>query len=322
MGRERPWSYPYNPFLIKRLLRRDRAIVGIALLILILLAWLYVGRLATSVQVAGMDMTGTRMVSTGSRMVMTSRLQPWSGAEFAFMFLMWAVMMVAMMLPSATPMVLRYARVGRAAALDAEPFGPTGWFAAGYLLVWFGFAFAATGAQWALERAALLTPMASTSNVVGGILLIMAGLYQWSPLKDTCLAHCQDPPALYPILRRLSSQCLGRFGDRRTARRLLCWMLLGVDDVVVRWWRDERVMDRSYCDARIRGENRRRAPRVARSRRCSYRRRLVADATYVRFRSFADFSSRRSRRSMGGSESRPSPGFFTRSRHANVRFGS
>ena len=66
-------------------------------------------------------------------------------------------------------------------------------------------------------------------------------------------------------------------------------MLLGVDDVVVRWWRDERVMDRSYCDARTRGENRRRAPRVARSRRCSYRRRLVADATYVRFRSFADF---------------------------------
>ena len=124
---------------------------------------------------------------------MTSRLQPWSGAEFAFMFLTWAVMMVAMMLPSATPMVLHYARVGRAADLDAKPFGPTGWFAAGYLLVWFGFAFAATGAQWALERAALLTPMASTSNVVGGILLIMAGLYQWSPLKDICLAHCQAP---------------------------------------------------------------------------------------------------------------------------------
>ena len=101
-----------------------------------------------------------------------------------------------MMLPSATPMVLSYARVGRAAAIDAKPFGPTMWFAAGYLLVWFGFAFAATGAQWALERAALLTPMASTSNVVGGILLIMAGLYQWSPLKDTCLAHCQAPCSL------------------------------------------------------------------------------------------------------------------------------
>jgi predicted metal-binding membrane protein len=107
---------------------------------------------------------------------------------------MWAVMMVAMMLPSATPMVLRFARIGRATAFDTNPIGPTGWFAAGYLLVWFGFALAATNAQRALERAALLTPMASTSNVVGGILLIIAGLYQWSPLKDMCLAQCQDTP--------------------------------------------------------------------------------------------------------------------------------
>jgi len=183
-----------NPTPFERLLRRDRAIVGIALLILILLAWLYVGRLVTSMETAGIDMTGTRIVSTGTRMVSIWRVQPWSGAEFVFTFLMWAVMMVAMMLPSATPMVLRYARIGRATAFDTNPIGPTGWFAAGYLLVWFGFAFAATNAQWALERAALLTPMASTSNVVGGILLIVAGLYQWSRFKDICLAHCQDTP--------------------------------------------------------------------------------------------------------------------------------
>jgi predicted metal-binding membrane protein len=195
-------AYAYNflqrqdhgPTPFERLLRRDRAIVGIALLILILLAWLYVGRLVTSLETAGIDVTGTRIVATGTRMVSIWRVQPWSGAEFVFTFLMWAVMMVAMMLPSATPMVLRYARIGRATAFDTNPIGPTGWFAAGYLLVWFGFAFAATNAQWALERAALLTPMASTSNVVGGILLIVAGLYQWSRFKDICLAHCQDTP--------------------------------------------------------------------------------------------------------------------------------
>jgi predicted metal-binding membrane protein len=186
-------AYAYNflqrqdhgPTPFERLLRRDRAIVGIALLILILLAWLYVGQLVTSIEVAGMDTTGTRMVSTGTRMVTISNLQPWSGAEFVFLFLMWAVIMVAMMLPSATPMVLRYAWIGRATAFDTNPIGPTGWFAAGYLLVWFGFAFAATNVQWALERAALLTPMASTSNVVGGILLMVAGLYQWSRFKDS-----------------------------------------------------------------------------------------------------------------------------------------
>jgi predicted metal-binding membrane protein len=182
------------PTSLERVLRRDRAIVGIALAIVTLLAWLYVLRLAADMDMGGMDMAGMRMVSTGVDMVMISKLQPWSGAEFAFMFAMWSVMMVAMMLPSATPMVLLYARVGRTAAIDGEPFAPTGWFAAGYLLVWFGFAFAATGAQWTLERAALLTPMmASASKVVGGVLLIVAGLYQWSPLKDTCLAQCQAP---------------------------------------------------------------------------------------------------------------------------------
>ena len=91
-------AYAYNflqrqdngPTPFERLLRRDRTIVGIALLILILLAWFYVGRLATSMEVAGVDMTGTRMASTGTSMVMTSALQPWSSAEFAVMFLMWA----------------------------------------------------------------------------------------------------------------------------------------------------------------------------------------------------------------------------------------
>jgi predicted metal-binding membrane protein len=230
------FAYAYNflqrqdhgPTPFERLLRRDRTIVGIALLILILLAWLYVGQLVTSMEMAGIA-TGTRMVSTGTRMVTISNLQPWSAAEFVFMFLMWAIMMVAMMLPSATPMVLRYAWIGRATAFDTNPIGPTGWFAAGYLLVWFGFAFAATNAQWALERAALLTPMASTSNVVGGIFLIVAGLYQWSRFKDICLAHCQDTP--------LFLQCHGGF--RRTVFGALklgvwhgalcvgcCWVLM------------------------------------------------------------------------------------------------
>ena len=124
-------------------------------------------------------------------------------------------MMVAMMLPSATPMILRYARIGRATAFDTNPIGPTGWFAAGHLLVWLGFAFAATDAQWALERAALLTPMASTSNLVGGILFIVAGVYQWSRFKDICLANCQDTP--------LFLQCHGGF-----RRNVLGALKLGV----------------------------------------------------------------------------------------------
>ena len=89
----------------------------------------------------------------------------------------------------------------RQAWFNDKPFAATAWFVGGYLLAWIAFSLAATAAQWALERAALLTPtMASASNILGGVVLIVAGLYQWTLLKEACLLHCQSP--LTFILRR------------------------------------------------------------------------------------------------------------------------
>jgi predicted metal-binding membrane protein len=91
-------------------------------------------------------------------------------------------------------MILIYARVGRQAAREGKPFAASGWFAGGYLLAWTTFSLIATSAQWALERAALLTPMMeSASNRLGAAVLILAGVYQWAPLKDACLSHCRSP---------------------------------------------------------------------------------------------------------------------------------
>jgi predicted metal-binding membrane protein len=91
-------------------------------------------------------------------------------------------------------MILMYARVGRRGQAEGKPLAATGWFAAGYFLVWTGFSLVATAAQWGFERAALLdSQMASVSSVLGGLVLILAGLYQWTPLKDACLAQCQSP---------------------------------------------------------------------------------------------------------------------------------
>jgi predicted metal-binding membrane protein len=107
---------------------------------------------------------------------------------------MWTVMMVGMMAPSAAPMILMYARVGRQGRTEGKPLAATGWFAAGYFSVWIGFSMAAALVQWGIERTALLDDrMASASNVFGGIILIAAGIYQWTPLKDVCLAQCQTP---------------------------------------------------------------------------------------------------------------------------------
>ncbi|MGH6833975.1 MAG: DUF2182 domain-containing protein [Methylocella sp.] len=179
--------------LLEVLLRRDRIIVAVGLAALAALAWTYVLWLAADMDMGAMDMTGSRMIPAGLG-IMTPAHAPWKAIEFAYVFAMWAVMMVAMMTPSAAPMILIYARVGRQASTQNKPFAATGWFATGYFLTWLGFSLVATMAQWALERTALLDPMmAGTSHVFGGIVLIAAGVYQWTPLKDTCLTQCQSP---------------------------------------------------------------------------------------------------------------------------------
>jgi predicted metal-binding membrane protein len=97
-------------------------------------------------------------------------------------------------MPSAAPMILIYARVARMGATPEAPFASIGWFLAGYLLVWSVFSIAATAAQWALERTNLLdAKMAGTNGVLGAIILIAAGLYQWTSLKKRCLGACQSP---------------------------------------------------------------------------------------------------------------------------------
>ncbi|HTQ82493.1 MAG TPA: DUF2182 domain-containing protein [Pseudolabrys sp.] len=179
---------------IEAVLRRDRAVVVVALALITILSWVYILVLARTMDMGGMDMTGWRMVSTGLEMGMAPALAPWSTWQFAWMFVMWAVMMIGMMTPSVAPMILIYARVGRQAALQGRTLAPTGWFAGGYLSAWVGFALLATTAQWVLERTTLLSPMMEVaSNLLGGVVLIAIGVYQWTPLKDVCLRQCQSP---------------------------------------------------------------------------------------------------------------------------------
>jgi len=99
------------------------------------------------------------------------------------------------MLPSVAPVILTFATVNRNRRARGEPYVPAALFAAGYLLAWVGFSLAATLAQWALERAALLSPMDMTidSRLLGGLLFLAAGLYQFTPVKLACLSFCRSP---------------------------------------------------------------------------------------------------------------------------------
>ena len=154
----------------------------------------------------------------------------WTAAEFGLMLLMWVVMMIAMMVPSAVPMTLIYAAVARKAAREDCQVGPTTMFVSGYVLIWSLFALAATGAQMGLDRLSLLSPaMASASPLLGAGLLIAAGVYELTPLKHACLAHCRAPAhfiarhwrggftGAFRMGLALGAYCLG-----------CCWILMGL----------------------------------------------------------------------------------------------
>ena len=233
--------------------RRDRVVIVLAVALLTALAWGYLLRLSADMNMGCMDMTGLRMIPSGMGLMMPAEM-PWRAMEFAFVFVMWTVMMVGMMTPSAAPMFLMYARVGRQTGAQSKSLSATVWFAAGYFLVWVAFALFATLVQWALERTALLDfTMASTDNVLGGFVFIAAGLYQWSRLNDLCMAQCQKPFEFvmrHGGYRRDAPGCV-MLGLRHG---LLCWLLLGTDGAVTRGRRYERALDRPPRTARFFGE--------------------------------------------------------------------
>ena len=118
----------------------------------------------------------------------------WDGRDFAVVFLMWGAMTLAMMLPSAAPMILTYAEIADTAAHKGERIVSPFTLAAGYSLVWLGFAAVATLAQFVFTRAAFIdSGMASASGLFSGAIFIAAGVYQFSALKHACLTQCQHP---------------------------------------------------------------------------------------------------------------------------------
>jgi len=201
---------------VEALVRRDRALAGSGLAGLALLAWLYLFRME---RMSMMDVTAA-MAMPGDR----------DAGRFLLTFLMWAVMMVAMMVPAASPMILTFATINRRRAAAGTPAVPTAVFLAGYLVIWSAFSLAAAALQGALQAAALLAPATLTvTPLVGGALLIAAGLYQLTPLKYACLARCQSPLAF--ILGEWREGARGAFvmGLRHGAFCVgCCWALMAL----------------------------------------------------------------------------------------------
>lgn len=206
-----------GPRSIEEVLRRDRAIVVSALAAVTLLCWVYL------VVAAGqMETTG----STGTMALV--QVHSWTPVDVALLLAMWVVMMIGMMIPSATPMILLYAQVARKAERENRPLSPTGLFVFGYVVVWTLFSVAATATQWGLDELALLSPMmVATSPALGAGLLIAAGLYQMTPWKDACLRHCRAPAEFLSSHWRRGRAGALRMGFEHGAYCLgCCWVLM------------------------------------------------------------------------------------------------
>jgi len=157
-----------------RILKRERNLILGGLLILAALAW------ALLIWQSGM-MSNQAMGLT-------------MGMSALLFIAIWIVMMVAMMFPASAPMILAFSKIYASKRQQDRPFVPTWIFVSGYLLVWslsgvvayllaLGTEQLAAQSMWLMENAGRL----------GGVVLLVAGLYQLSPLKDICLAKCRTP---------------------------------------------------------------------------------------------------------------------------------
>lgn len=216
-----------SPDVLEVVLRRDREVVTFVLVTVITACWLYLlagagtgmypHEMAVLVPIqmsmepslpgtASMSSHETMTAASGQSSTADMLISPvtWTPGYALLMFSMWWLMMIAMMLPSAAPMVLLHAAVtrkGLARANDAGPNAPshrlrstTTAFIAGYLAMWGAFSLVAVVAQWALERGELLSAMMmSTSKLLGSGLLLAAGVWQLTPFKTVCLSHCRSP---------------------------------------------------------------------------------------------------------------------------------
>lgn len=214
--------------MLRTILRHDRAAVIAGLVVVIALAWSWLflgagmGDMAMPAAGSGASMPSTSM--PGMSMKPMQMAMAWTPGYFALVFSMWAIMMAAMMLPSAAPTILLVDALSR-----QRPNGKLGsfLFSLGYLIVWAGFSLLATTLQWRLDISGLLRgDMASSSHYLAAALLIAAGIYQLTPYKQACLEHCRSPAAFLthhwrhgPLRAGLHHgvYCLG-----------CCWALMGL----------------------------------------------------------------------------------------------
>ena len=203
------------PTILESTLRHDRTSAVVLLVLLPLVSWMWIVIMAQ-------DMYGP--MTGASAWMMTAR---WDVPHLLLLWAMWAVMMAGMMLPSASPMLLLYGVVARRSAQPAAARHVYA-LASGYLVVWLAFSLGATVLQRLLARLLLVSPMMeATSVAAGAALLCLAGVYQLTPIKRTCLRTCRSPLGFLMSRWRTGSSGAFRMGLEHGAFCVgCCWALM------------------------------------------------------------------------------------------------
>lgn len=201
------------------LARRDRVLLLAGLGLVTVVGWIYLVDMAA-------QMADTPLLAM--------RQTPWTPAYFAMMLIMWVVMMIAMMVPTAMRTILVFAAIAR--RYDRGQSGSTSvaaqgaWFTLGYVIVWSFFCLWATLLQWQLDKLSLLSPdMAFYSPHLGAMTVLLAGIWQLSPLKNSCLKHCRHPTLFLSRMYRSGPGGAIVLGLAHGAYCLgCCWVLMGL----------------------------------------------------------------------------------------------
>lgn len=202
--------------LLVNLHRHDREAVIAIVLGVVLISWGYL--------LFGVEMPMPAMEGMAMPMVAPD----WTVGYAALTIAMWSAMMAAMMLPSAVPMLLFYDSIAKKRSSGNAAVSSTSLFGLGYLAVWLGFSIAAVALQYALDKASLLSPMLETTSIaLAGALLVAAGIYQWTPLKQACLRNCRSPLSFVLAYWRNGRTGAFAMGLRHGVFCVgCCWMLM------------------------------------------------------------------------------------------------
>lgn len=221
---------------LKAIFGRDRLVVALSLIGLGLLAWLLLVYLALRMDPAeGITarMMGIR-VEDGVSARLSAALGPAAAAQadalvnFVIATLMWAIMMVGMMLPSAAPTILLFAALETKRVSSHQGPNRITAFVTGYFAIWSAFSVGAAALQTVLAHAGLISAyLSATGNMLAGALFVVAGLYEFTPLKDFCLRHCRSPLEWIPRHMKPGRPGALRMGVEHGAHCVgCCWVLM------------------------------------------------------------------------------------------------